>query len=177
MNDEAKQLLDSLLSFQFLPTTGKPWSHVALFKEYARRMAWWADTLGVIDNWLTMNICYVLELDEDLESQPLIQLDEHLQTQVLYQPMPTLLQSGLMFAMIADRDDVKQYNLPNPYEVIVKLYTRGGFIRWNPKGFWEVSSAFGIGNITLESYKISKSFVSLDDAELNLIDQEDSPPS
>ena len=173
MNKSANQLLDSLLSYQFTPVIDKQWSHVALFKEYARRMAWWADAIGVFDNWLITNITYVLELDEGLDESKLQQLDTYLQTQALYQPMPTLLQSALMFEMVSEHDTITQFNLANPYSALVKLYTRSGYIRWNPKEFWEVSGSFGIGGVDIHSYKISTPFVSLDDEELDLIDHGD----
>lgn len=173
MNKDAQHVLDSLLSYQYTPITGKPWSHVALFKEYTRRMAWWADALGIYDNWLTMNIAYILELDEGLDDKPLQKLDAHLQTQTLYQPMPALLQATLMFAMVTNSKVIKAYKLENPYDALLKLYMRGGHIRWNQRGFWEVSNAFGIGGIDLASYRIGKQFVALDDDELNLIDNDD----
>lgn len=173
MNREAQQLLDSLLSYQFNPTVGKPWSHVALFKEYTRRMAWWADALGIVDNWMTLNIAYVLELDDDLEDEPLQKLDAHLQSQPLYRPMPGLLTATLMFAMVAEKEAITQYGLENPYDALIKLYTRGGYIRWNQRGFWEVSGAFGVGGVDMPTYKIVKPYVALDDEELDLLDNDD----
>lgn len=173
MNTESQQLLDSLLSYQFAPALGKPWSHVALFKEYLRRMAWWASALGLVDNWITANIIYIMELDESLDAQPLQRLDKHLQSQSLYQPMPALLQASLMFAMTFDHPQVKEFQLENPYAALIKLYTRGGYIRWNQRGFWEVSGAFGVGNIDIPSYKRPMAFVTLDDEELELIDKGD----
>lgn len=173
MNTEANQLLESLLSYEFVPVMGKPWSHVALFKEYVRRMAWWADALGLVDNWLTANIVYILELDESLDPAPLQELDAHLQSQALYQPMPALLQASLMFTMASNHKEVEQHQLENPYAPLVKLYTRGGHIRWNQRGFWEVSNAFGVGNIDIASYKRPVPFVMLDDEELELIDKGD----
>lgn len=173
MKREAQQLLDSLLSYQFRPSVGKPWSHVALFKEYTRRMAWWADALSVMDNWVTLNIAYVLELDDEISDEPLQKLDRHLQSQALYQPMPNLLMATMMYAMVADEDIITQYGLENPYDALVKLYTRGGYIRWNQRGFWEVSGAFGVGGIDLATYKLPKPFVALDNEELDLLDNDD----
>jgi len=174
MNDNAQQLLDSLLAYQFAPAIGKQWSHVALFKEYARRMAWWADKIGPGDNWLTANIPYVLELDDGLDPSPLQKLDTHLQTQQLYQPMPALIQAGLMYAMLQDNPQLADYELESPYEALIKLYTRGGHIRWNQRGFWEVSGSFGVGGIDISTYKRTQPFVALDDEELDLIDKGDS---
>lgn len=174
MNDTAQQLLDSLLAYQFTPIVGKPWSHVALFKEYVRRMAWWADAIGLGDNWLTANIPYVLELDDGLDPAPLQKLDNHLQSQALYQPMPALIQAGMMYAMVKDHEAIQKHNLENPYDALIKLYTRGGHIRWNQKGFWEVSNAFGVGGIDMATYKRPTPFVALDDEELDLIDKGDS---
>ena len=173
MNHTSQQLLDSLLTYHFEPVMGKPWSHVGLFKEYARRMAWWASHIGAVNNWLTTNIAYVLELDEGLDVRPLQQLDSYLQTQTLYQPMPALLQSALMFAMVADDKQIIQYDLPNPYEALIKLYTRGGSIRWNQRGHWEISGTFGVNGMNMASYKVIKPFISLDDEELDLIDHGD----
>ncbi len=177
MNDNAQQLLDSLLAYEFTPAIGKPWSHVALFKEYVRRMAWWADAIGLGDNWLTANIPYVLELDEGLAPSPLQKLDAHLQKQQLYQPMPALIQAGLMYTMLADKNDIQKHNLDNPYDALIKLYTRGGHMRWNQRGFWEVSGAFGVGGIDIATYKRPTPFVAVDDEELDLIDKGDAEDS
>lgn len=173
MKDTAQQLLDSLLSYEFTPVIGKQWSHVALFKEYVRRMAWWADAIGLGDNWLTANIPYVLELDEGLDSASLQKLDNHLQAQQLYQPMPALIQAGLMYTMVADNVAIAEHNLENPYDALIKLYTRGGHFRWNQRGFWEVSGAFGVGGIDIATYKRPSPFVALNDEELDLIDKGD----
>lgn len=173
MNDNAQQLLDSLLSYHFVPAPDKQWSHVGLFKEYARRMAWWADYLGAVNNWLTSNLAYVLELDDGLERSPLQQLDAHLQAQTLYQPMPALLRAALMFAMVADHEMITRVNLANPYDALIKLYTRGGYMCWNPRGFWEISGAFGVSNMNIPTYKTSAPFIALDDEELDLIDKGD----
>lgn len=173
LNTSAQQLYDSLLAYQFMPTKGKQWSHVALFKEYARRMAWWADALGVIDNWFLMNIAYVLELDENLNDLPLHKLDAHLQSQSLPSPMSDLLNATLMFAMVSEDEMIKQFQLQNPYDALVKLYMRGGYLRWNDRGFWEVSGAFGISGMERATYKVSTPFVSLNDEELNFIDKGD----
>lgn len=173
MNYKAQQLLDSLLTYNFVPVTKKQWSHVGLFKEYARRMALWADHIGAVNNWVTTNIAYVLELDKGLDSSPLQQLDAHLQTQTLYQPMPALLQSALMFAMVSDHKTITQSNLANPYDVLIKLYTRGGYMRWNQRGFWEISGSFGVNDLTISRYKTIDPFISLDDEELDLIDNGD----
>lgn len=173
MNHNTQELLDRLLTYHFTPVASKQWSHVGLFKEYARRMAWWADHIGVVDNWLTTNIVYVLELDEALDIIPLQQLDAHLQTQVLYQPMPALLQAALMFAMVADRKEITHFDLANPYDVLIKLYTRGGYVRLNQRGFWEVSGAFGVSSMDISTYKTLDPFTTLDDEELNLIDNGD----
>ena len=173
MNDNAQQLLDSLLAYEFEPVIGKPWSHVALFKEYVRRMAWWADAVGLGDSWLTANIPYVLELDDGLDLSPVQQLDEHLQKQSLHQPMPALIQAGLIFTMVSGEDAIQKHDLDNPYDALIKLYTRGGHFRWNQRGFWEVSNAFGVGGIDIATYKRPTPFVALDDEELNLIDKGD----
>lgn len=174
MNDHAQQLLNSLLNYTFKPALSKQWSHVALFKEYVRRMAWWADAIGLRESWLTANIPYVLELDEGLDPSPLQMLEHHLQTQSLHQPMPALIQAGLMYMMVAERKAIKEHHLDNPYDALIKLYTRGGYIRWNQRGFWEVSGSFGVGGIDISTYKRSTPFVALDDEELDLIDKGDS---
>jgi len=173
MNHNAQQLLDNLLTYQFIPVMGKQWSHVGLFKEYARRMAWWAHHIGAVNNWVTTNIPYVLELDEGLDVQPLQQLDAHLKTQNLNQPMFDLLQAALMFAMVEDDDIITQLNFENPYDVLIKLYTRGGFIRWNDRGFWEISGSFGVNRLDISTYRIAKPFISLEDEELDLVDNGD----
>ena len=173
MNHNAQQLLDNLLSYQFVPVLGKQWSNVGLFKEYARRMAWWAHHIGAVNNWITTNIAYVLELDEGLDVAPLRQLDAHLQTQHVYQPMSALLQAALMFAMVEDHDAITQFNFANPYDVLIKLYTRGGSIRWNEREFWEISGSFGVNSMDISTYRIAKPFISLEDEELDLVDNGD----
>jgi|GEM_PF-1835055 len=173
MNRNAQELLDSLLTYHFVPVIDKQWSHVGLFKEYARRMAWWADHIGAVNNWLTTNIAYVLELDEGLDITPLQQLDTHLQTQPIHQPMSALLQSALMFAMVADDVQITQIQLANPYDALIKLYTRGGSIRWNQRGFWEISGAFGVNGLEMSTYKVIEPFISLNDEELDLVDHGD----
>jgi hypothetical protein len=173
MTQTSQHLLDSLVTYHFVPVIDKKWSHVGLFKEYARRMAWWADHLGAVNNWLITNIAYVLELDEELDIVPLQQLDAHLQTQNLNDPMPALLQSALMFAMVSDHGMIKQVELENPYEVLVKLYTRGGAFRWNQRGFWEISGSFGVNGMEMATYKVSEPFISLNDEELDLVDNGD----
>jgi hypothetical protein len=57
--------------------------------------------------------------------------------------------------------------------VLIKLYTRGGYMRWNQRGFWEISGAFGVNDLTISTYKTIDPFISLDDEELDLIDSGD----
>ncbi len=173
MNHNAQQLLDNLLTYQFVPAMGKQWSHVGLFKEYARRMAWWAHHIGAVNNWITTNIPYVLELDDGLDVEPLKKLDAHLQSQNLFQPMSALLQAALMFAMVKDHHTIIQLNFANPYDVLIKLYTRGGSIRWNERGFWEISGSFGVNSVDISTYRIAEPFISLADEELDLVDNGD----
>lgn len=175
MNVKAQALYDSLLANQFIPVSTKRWSHVALFKEFARRMSWWADSLGVLHNWLMMDIPYILELDELIDVGSMQKLDAHFKLQSLEQPMPTLLQSAFAFESLADHTEIKRFAHTNPYEPIIKLYLRGGYFIWNSRGFWEVSGAFGVGGIDIDTYKKPKPFVSMDEEELNLLDNENEP--
>lgn len=173
MNQTTQALLNRLIQHQYVPANNKRWSHVALFKEHARRMAWWADALGVADNWLLGDFARLIDPKARLEDEAVAQLQSYLQSTTLIEPMPDVLFSALRWTAVADAGAVEAYDLPAPYDAAIMLHLRGGFFRWNNRGFWEVSAAFGVGSVDIPSYKTKKAFVMLEEEELNLLDNED----
>jgi hypothetical protein len=148
---------------------------VALFKEHARRMAWWADTLDVSDDWLLGDFARLIDSKSRLDDKAVSQLQSYIQASQLVEPMPDILFSALRWSAIAESDKVTALDLPAPYDAAVMLHLRGGFFRWNQRGFWEVSAAFGVGGVDIATYKTNKAFVMLEEDELNLLDNEDEP--
>ena len=175
MNQPSRALLNRLTAHQYLLVNDKRWSHVALFKEHARRMAWWADTLNVTENWLLGDFARQVEPQIRLDDRAIAQLQSYLQSTQVVEPMPDVLFAALRWSAIAESDAVQAYDLPSPYDAAVMLHLRGGFFRWNKRGFWEVSAAFGVGGVDIPSYKLNKAFVMLEEEELNLLDNEDEP--
>lgn len=175
MNPATQTLLNRLTSYQYITSNSKRWSHVALFKEHARRMAWWADALNLSDSWILGDFARFVKASSRPDDAAVAKLQSHLHSLQLVDPMPDILFSALRWSAIADSEQVKAYDLPEPYDAAIMLYLRGGFFRWNQRGFWEVSAAFGVGGVDIASYKTNKTFVTLDEEELNLLDNEDEP--
>ena len=78
----------------------------------------------------------------------------------------------LHWDLVKDSDAVKNLNLPDPFEPLIKFYERGGSIYYEAAGF-VIDSAYGeIGFCRLDKslYIDKPAFVELDDEILDRID-------
>ncbi len=151
---------------------GKRWSHVALFKEYARRMALWAEALHLSrSDWLLTSIAQQITPNLVLSANEMAELDTYFAEYGIHPPLARVLESSVAWSHVAKSDIVKGYQLPDPYEPMLIFFERGGDFQWHPNGFWAISEAFGVGNVDIETYAIASPFAELDPDELDEIDQ------
>ena len=111
-------------------------SCVLLFKEFCRRMALWSDTMFLKDHWplfdITSNIDSSWEIDYN-------QLSDYLKEKNITIFSPTsnqIIKWFIHWEGNKNKELIKQFNLPDPYEPVITLLERGGDIH-KEGGFFE----------------------------------------
>jgi hypothetical protein len=101
-------------------------SQVALFREYLRLMALWAEALKCETVWPFFDVAALLfperfntEFEPDLQFPPLRQLGGAFRA---------ALTATVHFAEVEDSAEVRARGLPDPYEPLVRLFERGGSV-------------------------------------------------
>lgn len=148
----------------------KRWSHVALFKEYLRRMAAWSKELNYPQNWLFFDVGAQIDKEIRAESWALRALEDYLTDYPDLGLMCDVYRWALHWAAL---ESVMAFDLPAPYEPLLILYERGGFFRENQRGFWEVSGSFGVPRGSIGQYYHPQPIVGLDEQTLNLLDTDE----
>ncbi len=170
-SENAQQLLQRILATPFSARPRKRWSHVALFKEHARRMSLWAERLGRKDSWLFFDVGAALAPDWRADEALISALHDFLDDKAYLGLMCDVYEWALHWAALRD---TQSFDLPDPYEPILMLYERGGNVRQYSADIWAVSETFGVSGITRDLYRALPPIVDLDPAILDMLDQDDS---
>jgi hypothetical protein len=111
---------------RFKPHFNRQASQEALFREYLRLMALWAQGLQCQVKWPFFNVAALLfperfttDVQSDLQFPPLPQLGGAFRM---------ALTASVDFAEVADTAEVRARGLPDPYEPLVRLFERGGTV-------------------------------------------------
>lgn len=170
-SENAQQLLQRILATSLNKRPNKRWSHVALFKEYARRMALWAVRLKRASDWLFFDVAGALDPQWRADESLVSALHDFLDDKAYLGLMCDVYEWALHWAALRES---QSFDLPDPYEPIILLYERGGNVRQYRADIWAVSDTFGVSGVTLSYYAGLPTVVDLDEQTLNLLDNEES---
>lgn len=127
------------------PQWSRVWSHMALYREYMRRVAIWGQEFGWEPSY---GILSYVDLANVI--QPALTLPEDVLAVLEKQPLGLrgrrYFINALKWAALEDSDETGRFSQLNPYELIFRIYERGGYVS-GEHGFIEVTvHSFFAGN-------------------------------
>lgn len=144
-------------------------SHAYLLREYFRRSALWATSLGVSNKWPFFDISKYL--DENYEISEFQKLEEALEERYLDSYVIDTCQWSVKIVGMNDTKKYLDLHLPAPYEPLIRMYERGGSIR-RENCFINIFYA-GVPLKSIEEHIQSKPLLDLSDEALDQLDKEE----
>jgi hypothetical protein len=112
--------------------------HVQLVREYLRRMALWAQSLGVPQEWPFFDVANAVDPTVRADAETILRVREHLDAGKASWWGNKISEWALHFAALQP-----QRGLPDPYEPLLVLFDQGGDFS-TESGFIDVDYQFGI---------------------------------
>jgi hypothetical protein len=165
-NHNLTQAIERLCAINWKATNdNRQRSHIALVEEYLRRSVLWAKALKDMDSWPFFDVA--------LHILPEAQIPEHLINQVIDKLsvdlwVERICKLYLHWAYLKDQPEITAFNLPDPYEPLIRLYERGGRFT-TEHGFLYVGLA-DVPRRDWRKYDLPNPIVALDDASLDQLD-------
>jgi len=136
--------LERLLGIDWRPNDERLKSQVALVREYLRRAALWADRLQMAEEWPFFDVA--LQIDPSIRADPeyVTTLRARLTGIPLHPKVKATSEWSLHWAALKAASRTAQFDLPDPYEPLLRMYERGGsfytehgFIVIGPASVWK----------------------------------------
>lgn len=164
--------LRRLLAIDWTATGDGRKSYVALVREYLRRAALWVKRLQATEHWPFSDLAGLVAPEVRADQGVVDQLEAALQPFSLW---PTIKKTCIWYlhwqALKRDRPEaVAGYDLPDPYEPLIRLYERGGRF-YTEHGFVNVDMVGIPAKIRgWQAYDSTTPVVALDDDALDRLD-------
>lgn len=166
MSNPAAQALERLRSLHWSFDFDRERSYVALMKEYLRRMGLWADALQLTDTTPFFDVAAAV-LPNMRAPQALVAA---LNVQV-HPPSPLVqvtCEWYLHWNFVCDRPEITCFQLPEPYEPLIRMYERHGSFRRE-----HIYIDVGLTGIAMPPWRVyakHEPLTNLDDATLDQLD-------
>ena len=144
-------------------------SDIALLQEYLRRAARWAQALG-LDLDAPSSFYAALGVAPAVPEKLLDQIVEHTEPAFYWAKIACVWY--IYWVSIADQPQVRAYDLPNPYEPLLRIYERGGSFKSSKIGGWEVGYATIVRRPGWGAIYAARPAIALDDATLDAVDEQ-----